>query len=296
MAWQFRCSAAFVLAWTGILSPVTSAVGEDLTGRGADRALSVRAALGSTAPEAGFDPAADLNHDGVVNVLDAALVSAPQRGAGPAPAATEQIIIDPQPVTVIGGNSGSVLFLIRTNTTPLLGYSLDVQFVPQGGAIGSVTGNVALTNFDLARNLITGGPSPCAGLHPVFSVIQDGGGGSVFVNTLTDDLSTCLAADGVNDVLAEVFFDASVDAVGTFSIELGIASALSDGNAQAVPFAFTPGEITVEMAPPIPTASQWAVVVLSLGLLILGTVLFRHRLGDLNNPARSSATRQSPER
>lgn len=115
-------------------------------------------------------------------------------------------------------------------------YSLDVDLMPADDAVGAVTANIRLTNFFEPQNLITAGG---AELHPDFSVIIDPGDGGVFVNAITADNSTVQAEDMVNDVLAQVFFDASVDACGDFVIQLGPASALADGDAFPVPFGFT---------------------------------------------------------
>ena len=202
----------------------------------------VAAALGTCRGDAGFDPRADLNGDGCVNVLDVMVMrgssaggaAAVPEGAGP----TELIVLDGPELQLCVGRTESMLFLLQQNTTPLFGYSLDIDIVPAAGATGSVTVNVGLTNFFEVRNLITAGG---AELDPLFSVILDTGDGGVFVSANTADGSTVLAVDDVNDVLVEVFFEASPDAGGDFMIELGPGSALSDGSGFAVPFAFTAG-------------------------------------------------------
>ena len=150
----------------------------------------------------------------------------------------ELIVLDGPDLQLCVGQTESMLFLLRLNTTPLFGYSLDIDIVPAAGATGSVTVNVGLTNFFEVRNLITAGG---AELDPLFSVILDTGDGGVFVSANTADGSTVLAVDDVNDVLVQVFFEASPDAGGDFMIELGPGSALSDGSGFAVPFAFTAG-------------------------------------------------------
>ncbi len=204
----------------------------------------VAAALGTCRGDAGFDLRADLNGDGCVNVLDVMVMrglpaggaAAAPEGAGP----TELIVLDGPELQLCVGETESMLFLLRQNTTPLFGYSLDIDIVPAAGATGSVTVNVGLTNFFEVRNLITAGG---AVLDPLFSVILDTGDGGVFVSANTADGSTVLAVDDVNDVLVEVFFEASPDADGDFMIELGPGSALSDGSGFAVPFAFTAGVV-----------------------------------------------------
>ncbi len=129
----------------------------------------------------------------------------------------------------------------------LLGYSLDVDLTPADEAVGAVTGNINLTNFFESKNLITA--CVCdAELHPDFSVIIDPGDGGVFVNAITADNSTVLAVNDINDVLAEVFLDASADACGDFLVELGPASALSDAEGFPVPYDFDPAMVRVRAA------------------------------------------------
>ncbi len=238
-------------------------------------AARLRASLGQA------DSAADLNADGVVNVLDVALYRKAASGFespvnGDAIAAFgpggEQIIVEPVASIVAPGGTVSVLVLIRSNTTPLLGYSLDVDVVPGPMAVGTLTADVVATNFFDSQNLITAGD---ATRDPLFSVILDGGDGGVFINTITDDNSTVLAVDGVNDVLAEVVLTASFDADGDFTIQMGAASALSDANAFSVPFGAFAGTITVA-GTPIPTVSQWGLVVMTILILTAGTIVY-HR-------------------
>jgi hypothetical protein len=158
----------------------------------------------------------------------------------------EQILFDQPLVEVLPGDEVSLLILLAENVTPLLGYSLDVGIVPAGGATGSVVADVAATNFFDSQNLITAGG---AMRDPFFSTILDAGDGGVFISTNTDDGSTVLAVPGANDVLAQVVFDVSEDALGDFSIDLGPASALSDGAGFAVPFDFLGGTIHVVPEP-----------------------------------------------
>jgi len=214
---------------------------------------TVRASLGTCQGDAEFDRRADLNGDGCVNVLDVRLArdgvtggtSDPSGGgvAGP----TEQIVVQPATLTLDAGDIGSVLIKLQQNTTGLFGYSLDVQFVPTAGAMDSVNADIDQTNFFDVQNLIIAGG---ATMDPIFSVILDPGDGGVFVSANTDDGSTVMAVDDVNDVLAQVFFKACPNASGEFSIVLGPASALSDGNGFPVPFTFTPATIVVNAGPP----------------------------------------------
>lgn len=183
---------------------------------------------------------ADFNGDGVVNVLDLAMFKLRELVPPSFTVAEglEQILVSPATSIVGPGDTISVFFLIRNNTTPILGYSLDVQVIPKLGAIGSVAADVTATNFFDDRNLITAAGET---RDPFFSLIQDGGNGGIFINTITEDNSTVVAVDNVNDVLAEVFIQVSSDACGDFELVLGAASALSDGNAIAIPYSYTNG-------------------------------------------------------
>lgn len=242
----------------------------------------LRASLGARMGDSRFNPAGDLNQDGVINALDAAAYRLvhrdrseprhdPMRGM-PAAGASEQIVVEPQSTVATPKGTVTVLFLIRNNTTPLLGYSLDVEIVPGPDARGTVTADVAGTNFYDVQNVITAGG---ATRDPFFSVIQDSGDGGVFVNTITDDNSTVLAVDNVNDVLAEVVLNVSGAACGDFTIQLGQSSALSDGDGFPVAFAFVPGTIAVH--PCIPTLSHWGMITLTLVLVTAATIAIGKR-------------------
>lgn len=221
---------------------------------GADSTIAdaVNVSLGLNRDSPAFDVAGDLNNDGIVNVLDVArfrlgLTSTPiphiRLDQVTAAISSEEIIIEPVSLNVPPGAEASVLFLIRNNVTPLLGYSLDIQFVPEPGTTGDIIANVTATNFYDFRNIITAGG---ATRDPFFSVIQASGSGGVFVNTITDNNSTVLATPSVNDLFVQVFIDASTDACGFFRIELGPSTALSDSIGSPIPFTFNPGTIALE--------------------------------------------------
>jgi hypothetical protein len=251
-------------------------------------AEAIRSAIGRRAGDPKFDPQADLNGDGVVNALDMALF---RRGRSREVASTdssseslfvrspkgstatvvgERIIVEGQTTIAFPNQTVSVLLLIRDNTTPLMGYTVEAFATPQSGAIGDVSANVAQTNFYDQQNVIT---AAGAVRDPFFSLIEDNGSGGVTVSTITQDASTVVAVDGVNDVLAQVFFDVPPDALGDFTIQLGSASVLVDGNVAAVPFTFTPGTIRVLDPATIPAASEWGLMVLSLFLLSTGSAM-----------------------
>lgn len=265
-------------------------------------AEAIKSAIGRPAGDPRFDPQADLNCDRVVNALDMSLFrlgrfgdgtstdssSDAHRAQSAAPEVTEssdgitsvvtgeRIIVEGQTTIALPGQTVSVLFLIRDNTTPLIGYTVEALAMPQSGAVGGVTASVALTNFFDQQNLITAGG---AVRDPLFSFIEDNGSGGGTVSTITQDASAVLAVDGVNDVLAQVFFDIPPDALGEFAVQLGSASVLVDGNAAAVPFTFAPGTIRVLDPSEIPAVSEWGTVVLSLLMLTAGTIVFVKQRG-----------------
>ena len=234
-------------------------------------AEALRVSLGRKIGQQRFNPRADLNGDGVVNALDAALFRLAQRegrtvsrttGTAQAVAGTERIIVEPASTVALPGQTVSVLLLLRDNTTPLVGCWLEVTAVADVGAVGSVTADVTSTNFFDAQNLITACPPaicPTGAMRdPLFSVIADNGSGGVTIDTVTADFSTVLAVDGVNDVLAQVFFDVPSDALGDFTVQLGSSSTLIDANAVAVSFSFTPGTIRVLDPATIPRSPSGA--------------------------------------
>lgn len=235
------------------------------------------ASLGRSIGQPGFNLLADLNGDGVVNVLDAALLRLREgqnlksaAGHTVEVAGAEQILVEPARVKTFAGNQVTVLILLRNNTTPLLGYTLDVTATASAETIGTLVPNVSATNFFDTRNVITAGG---ATRDPIFSVIESDGSSVISITTLTDDLSTVLAVDGVNDVFAEVVFDVSPDAEGEFLLTLGAASAISDGNGVAIPFTFIPGTVRVFDPAKIPTVSEWGIIVMSVLLIATGWIV-----------------------
>ncbi len=90
-------------------------------------------------------------------------------------------------------------------------------------------------NFFLAQHLIAA--CPCgAPMDPDFSVIILNPDGTGFISSNTDDGSTVLATDDVNDILAQVCLSPLPGTSGTFEIRIGIAFALADGDGMSVPF------------------------------------------------------------
>lgn len=285
------CVTFLCVTTAATAKPPTPAYQNDLTPL---KAEALRASIGRSVGQPDFNPSADLNDDGVVNAQDVALFRVAQRegrlpsrttGAAQAVAGTERIIVEPETTVALPGQTVSVLVLVRDNTTPLVGYSLEVSAVADAGAVGSVTANVGLTNFFDAQNLITACPPAVCPTGAIrdsfFSVIADNGSGGVTIDTLTADCSTVLAVDDVNDVLAQVFFDVPLDALGDFTIRLGSSSTLIDANAVAVSFAFTPGTIRVLDPASIPTVSEWGMIVMSVLLIAAGCVVFAKRGGAI---------------
>jgi len=197
------------------------------------------------------------------NVLDVWRMkygSVPQDVRSSAPGA-EEIVLETPSLALHPGATSSTRVIIEQNTTPLFGYSLDVDVIPEPGAVGTVIAHVGLTNFYLSQNLIEA--SGTASLDPLFSVILDPGDDGVFISANTDDGSTVTATAGVNDVLAEVYFSALPGSQGTFRIELGPASALSDGEGVPVAFGFVAGSIDVTS----PVGVEAGVEVVSWGMV-----------------------------
>src|SRR5262249_55050439 len=149
-----------------------------------------------------------------------------------APAIAEQISFEGLLSTAQPASSVSALVDISANVVPLLGYSLNIHVVPDAFATGSLTVDLGLTNFYPARNLFT---AARVLLDPVVSQIIDTGDGGLFINAISANLSTVVAAPNVNDVLAQVYLDVSANATGDFSLQLGPATALSDANGSSVP-------------------------------------------------------------
>jgi len=228
-----------------------------------------------------------VNRDGVINVLDVAFsrrgqhrVMQPTDVGATIPAhatGTEQIIPQPGVLYAEPGASVQILFHLRFNTTPVLGYSLDVDINKIGDARGEVLADAAATNFFDSRNLFL-----AAGLtlDPAFSMVIAQPDGGVFVNAITADSSVTVAIDGVNDILAEVVFDVAHDACGEFELSLGPASALSD--AQALPIVFTVDTVRLIIAGteecPIPAASTWGLISFALLVLAAGHLVILRRL------------------
>ncbi|MHC5029050.1 MAG: hypothetical protein ACYTGR_20050 [Planctomycetota bacterium] len=113
----------------------------------------VLAAMGACAGDAAYDAHADLNRDGCVNALDIAVLRGGGQtgdgviGDGGIAGGGETLSLD-EPNLILGqGGTGSVLVLIDGNTTPLFGYSLDVDVTAEPGAVGDVFTEVRLTNY-----------------------------------------------------------------------------------------------------------------------------------------------------
>jgi hypothetical protein len=201
-----------------------------------DPARLVRANLGACEGDSEFEPRADINGDGCVNVLDLRALDvglssgAPGGGlAGP----SEVIATDLPILGLETGETEALLFLLQGNVTPLFGYSLEIEIVPIDDATGTVDVCVVQTNFFDERNLIIAGGAP---LDEDFALIFGTPEGGVFINANTADGSTVLAVPDVNDVLAEVHFTAGTDASGEFEIVLAAATALSDVDGFEVPY------------------------------------------------------------
>ena len=174
------------------------------------------------------------------------------------------------PSSVQAGQSFTTQIVLSESTTPLVGYTLAMDIQAALGAQGTVTADLDLTNFYEPQNLIVAGGGE---LYSFFTAIYSYGEHGAFLTTNSDDLSSYLAVKGVNDVLAEIVWDVSPDASGTFEISLGEGTALSDEFAFPVDFFSVLFEIEIETIPiPLP-APVW------LGAVgLAGVVLLRRRM------------------
>ncbi len=221
-----------------------------------DLSNNFRKALGSCVGEPAYDPFLDTNRDGCINAIDVQLCRLGSTragdGGGANGAGNNEVILIKDPITLANpGQTVSVRINLHNNATPLFGYSVAMRAVPSASATGSVAVNVAQTNFFPSRHLILADPGG-APLDPIFSVIQPWSGTGVFINANTADGSTVSAAPNINDMFAEVFFTASADASGVFQLQLGAATAMSDGNGVSVPFIYCGGRIAVGVTiPPV---------------------------------------------
>ncbi len=171
----------------------------------------------------------------------------------------ERIDFQIDSIEVQAGSSASVLVVIRENTTNLAGYSLNVDVVGVGDALGDVVVDVGASNFFPSRNLIVQDADD--GLDPVFSVISDPGDGGVFFNAQSLSGETVeLAQPGFSDVLGELILDVSPDALGRFTLSLGPGTVLFDG-LDGVAFDTQALEISVV---PEPATVLWLMVCLVL--------------------------------
>lgn len=177
-------------------------------------------------------------------------------------------IDDPPSGVIIAGSTFSVLIKLTDNTTNLIGYTLDVDVDGVvGDHVGSVTADAASSNFFPSQNLIEQDPDQSLAPFP-FSFITAEPDGGVLINAFSDDFETVdLAIDGVSDVLAQVFFDVSDDALGRFVISLGTDSSLGDEDLNGVDFRSIPLEIVSEPIP-APGAAMLALI----GMSMLGRV------------------------
>jgi hypothetical protein len=287
MKHPYAAAACVAVAVTPIATAQPQAV-RDPTVEVVQRA--VRAALGYCAGDEAFDPRWDLNEDGCINALDVGLAGGTRSMALHAPGAAgapiaEVILVDPAVTLTSAGRMVSALLTLHNNQTPLFGYSLAVRAVPVGRAKGTVTVDLALSNFYPRRHLILADPAG-APLDETFSVILPWGETGVFVNANTADGSTVQATPEVNDVLAQVFFEVSTDAAGLFELELGPATALSDGDGFAVDYRFCGGRVAVDQPAPLPADlnQDGTVDVNDLVLLILhwGLCPAGRCVGDVN--------------
>lgn len=150
---------------------------------------------------------------------------------------------------VVQGETFSLLArLSANNEIPLFGYSLNVDVEHSPGTFGEVTGNAELSNFFEQQNLIVQGGGT---LHPLLSIIIEPGDGGLFVNGVNSlPIPVDLAQPGVNDILAELFFDTTATTQGNFMFDLGPGSVLSHVPKEELPFQVIPKRVEVIIPEP----------------------------------------------
>jgi hypothetical protein len=190
-------------------------------------------------------PVGDLNGDGRVNVLDVAIERGLSGGEASARGFMEAILFETPEITVAAGEQASLRVLFDSSEEPIFGYSLDVDVTALSGATGTLAPLAAASNFGGANNIIVGAG---AMLDPLFSVIQGAPDGGLFVSANTSDGSVVESVPGVNDVFAEVVFEAPADAAGMFELSFGPGTAIADAAGQPIEFLRGTATIIVESA------------------------------------------------
>jgi len=163
----------------------------------------------------------------------------------PHAAHAEVIRFDALSLELRPGERAAVLVLLDESVTPLFGYSLDIELDGPAGADG-LSINPDQTSFFDAQNLFTAGGEA---RDPLFSVIRGTPGGGAFISTNSESGNELLAEPGVNDVLAELVFDAGSGGLGRYEITFGAGTALSTALGDPVPFTPTALSITAIPAP-----------------------------------------------
>ena len=104
--------------------------------------------------------------------------------------ALAEIVRPEDPVlSVLPGSQIRSVWLIAGATTPLFGYSLDMNLALGEGAEGSVGVNAGASTFFPPRNIYMAAGHA---LDPLFTVMQGDGAGGVFLNTNAADYASCL--------------------------------------------------------------------------------------------------------
>ncbi|MFH0980520.1 MAG: hypothetical protein V2A79_03150 [Planctomycetota bacterium] len=177
---------------------------------------------------------------------------------GLTPTASAETIRFLAPAQVLPGQPFSFLVDLINNTTPLYGYALDVNITGEAGFVGTITGRVPpaipASNFYPSQNLIAAG-GRVLGPASTINLASPGPGGHrgldvIAFNQTLDNVA--LAAPGHN-VLAQLVFDVSASASGSFTLNLGdMGSSLYSVTGDIpqiieVPFTFQP--VTIQVVP-----------------------------------------------
>jgi hypothetical protein len=159
----------------------------------------------------------------------------------------------------------------------LVGYSLDVNVLKDPDATGQIIGlagstygdDGAQSNFFLSENFIAADPAGRE-LHPTLSVINDGHDGGVFIRAIERISRPVGPAAAGHDVLGELVFQVSPDALGFFTLFSGPGTGLIDTMGAMVAYDVEP--VTIEVVVPEPGT----VFLLAGTVLLVGRRALRH--------------------
>ncbi len=165
------------------------------------------------------------------------------------------------PGKVVPGGSVSVVVGLTNNTRNLVGYQLEAKLISDGLVGGSIQFDLNASNFDAGENVIAKGGGT---LNPFIKYLTNSNR-NIFFSAFNSDAGTPVAlAKPGHDTLAEIVFNVSPDAEGTFGIQLGSLTELYDRQLDAIP-----------ITTPTPSILEWQIVPepTCLSVLLLGSLL-----------------------